>query len=256
MKKYNEEIQQKDLSKEDLLVRINELKTRLSILEDPNFSLEERAEEFERFLSHTPGNVKSKDGNKYVPIESIERELDNFFGLRWQTRNVKTELIINTITVTLELGVFHPIYKVWIWRAGAGAVQLQWQSRQKIKQLGLKYNITDVNQMIPNAIEKNFPAAKSRAIKNAAGFGRIFGRDINNKEERDINPIMEIIRQRRDIETKRRIEAEQLIKETGDRKSLDLLWKANVKTWNNDRVIVQMFKDRVKKGFPVSESEK
>jgi hypothetical protein len=45
-------------------------------------------------------------------------------------------------------------------------------------------SVTDISQKKKNALQKDYPKAKSEALKNAAkSLGKIFGRDIGRKSE-------------------------------------------------------------------------
>lgn len=120
--------------------------------------------------------VQEMQGNKYVPISVLEMKLDIFFGGLWQVRNIDQQLIANEIVTTLEVGVFHPIAKEWIWRSGSGAVAIQQRKGAKLSEM--------VETKIPNALQKNAPASKAFAFKNAVeSLGRSFGRDLTRVEE-------------------------------------------------------------------------
>lgn len=139
--------------------------------------------EFQQQLSKQPvkGQVKSQNLGgkdvKYLPIGEIEKLLDEtYFGL-WQITNLHHHLTLNAIVVELELEVFHPVGKVWIKRAGIGAIKVQ---------LNRDANSMDVTQIKADALQKGAPAAKAMALKNAAqSLGVRFGRDLNRDTSDD-----------------------------------------------------------------------
>lgn len=140
-------------------------------------------EDFNRLLNK-PVPAKHQNihqGATYVPVGYMETTLDSlYFGL-WQTKNITVDVKTNEIVATLELGVFHPVLKQWIWRAGTGSVPIQQRSGSQISSM--------VDTKIKNAIQKNAPAAKAFAFKNAAqSLGTVFGRDLNRSFTGDYVP--------------------------------------------------------------------
>lgn len=121
------------------------------------------------------------NNSKYLPISMVEMELDElFFGL-WQTKGFESSVIVNEIVGQIELGVFHPIAKTWLWRTGAAAVMIQ-QKRGS--------DITDVGAKHKNTLVKDYAHLKTECIKNAAkSLGKAFGRDLNRKDSGDYLPM-------------------------------------------------------------------
>jgi len=158
-----------------------------------------RCMEFAAALDTPPSAAEIKinkyaDNSKYVPIQVIENKLNYFFSGLWQVRNVESKVIVNEIAVTLEVGVFHPILREWIWRAGAGATQIQLRAEYVTDDKGNKRkkptDILDVGRKIQNTLSKDFPHAKAEALKNAAkSFGRSFGSALNRDIEDQISPL-------------------------------------------------------------------
>lgn len=143
-------------------------------------------ENFVKKLNSKPPSsaMKQKDGVNYLPISYYEMTLDSLYFGMWKTTNESTNIIANEIIVRLELHVFHPIAKVWITRVGVGASMIQ-QARGA--------DVTDINSKYKNTMGKDYPSAKSEAVKNAAkSLGKIFGRDISRKKEavHDYNPMV------------------------------------------------------------------
>lgn len=134
-------------------------------------------EKFTAGLNSTPSasKIKERQRVKYIPISGIEAELDRMFAGLWQTKNMKWQVVVNEIVVSIDLEVFHPIAKVWICRSGVGAAQIR-QSKGA--------GISDINAKIKNALEMDVPHAKADAIKNAAkSLGKLFGRDLGRKPQ-------------------------------------------------------------------------
>ena len=132
-------------------------------------------EKFTTGLNSPPpsGMIKDRQGIKYLPISSVESELDRMFTGLWKTTNLEWKVVINEIVVSLELHVFHPIAKIWISRCGVGVAQIRQKSGSKIQ---------DIDAKIKNALEMDVPHAKADAIKNAAkSLGKHFGRDLSRK---------------------------------------------------------------------------
>lgn len=145
-----------------------------------NLSLyDKKSEGFVRLLNMEPNpnevRVNKMAGNSnYLPISHIEMQLDEMFQGLWQMRSFNYSVVANEIVGSLELGVFHPILKDWIWRTGAAAVMIQQKKGSEITDIGAKHK---------NTLVKDFPHLKAECMKNAArSLGRIFGRDLNRTD--------------------------------------------------------------------------
>ena len=127
-----------------------------------------------------PKIIKTRNGFSYVPISSIEKQLDVFFTpFGWQIKNFQTIVTINEVCGSLELWVKVPDSDEWICRLGAAAVQIQMKQGS---------TVLDVQGKIINAMEKMFPKLKSDCIGNAAAsLGNVFGRNIARKND-DVEP--------------------------------------------------------------------
>ena len=138
------------------------------------------AERFTARLNSDPEETRVKRnphaGNSmYLPITDVEMTLDRMFQGLWQTRNFTQQVVANEIIGHIELGVFHPVLRDWIWRTGAASVMIQ-QSKGS--------DITDIGAKIKNTLVKDFPHLKTECVKNAArSLGKIFGRDLNRNDE-------------------------------------------------------------------------
>jgi len=119
---------------------------------------------------------KAPGGNMYIPISFIEATLDRVFTpMGWQTRNFRTETILNEVVGSIELWVRDPENKEWICRMGAAAQLIQMKKDT---------DFTDPRNKISNSLEKGYPSLKSKCLSNAAdSLGKIFGRDAGRKPE-------------------------------------------------------------------------
>lgn len=123
---------------------------------------------FQEKLSDKPDPkiVKTFHGFKFLPIEVIEGRLDSIYSGLWKIDNLSYSIEINAVVVKLDLHVFHPVAKVWITRSGVASVPVQLDR--------------DTQIIKSTALQKNIPAAKAIATKNAAqSLGRHFGRNLN-----------------------------------------------------------------------------
>lgn len=139
-----------------------------------------KVEEFMMFLQKKPpqNEVKTNklaNGSQYLPINYVERRLDEIYSGLWQTANFKFEVIVNEIVGQIDLMVFHPTAEVWLTRTGVASKMIQ-QKKDS--------DISDVSAKIKNALEKMAPALKSECIKNAAkSLGVNFGRNLNRGQD-------------------------------------------------------------------------
>lgn len=112
-------------------------------------------------------------GLKYIPIERIEWLLTNIF-LRWWVEVKEVKVVANSVVVTVCLCVPDPITGETISHDGVAAVDIQTKKDA---------SATDFSQILPFAVMKAVPAAKSYAVKDAAeNFGKLFGKDLNRKD--------------------------------------------------------------------------
>lgn len=175
--------------------------------------------------------INAAAGNsKYLPISFVETKLDElFFGL-WQTRNLTWQVVANEIVATIELGIFHPVARIWLWRTGGAAVLIQ-QKRDS--------DITDISAKIKNTLVKDFPHLKAECIKNAAkSFGPAFGRDLNRLLSDDYDPFSEAMEQRESA-----VEQIQKCRTVAD---LGKLWKDNTQ-WHRNEAALDAFLEAKKR---------
>lgn len=113
-------------------------------------------------------------GLKYIPIERVKWLLNTIF-IQHRIEVLDTKIMANSVCVTVRLYVLNPITNEWQYHDGVGAVPLQTDKDS---------SPVDWNHLKADAVMKALPAAKSFAVKDAAEeLGKIFGRDLNNKED-------------------------------------------------------------------------
>jgi hypothetical protein len=157
------------------LVKFNEADT----LDIPRGSIQ-TLEGFNKMLNEQPDEKEIKTnkfaGNsKYLPISFVQMKLDELFVGLWRTKNFRYEVVANELIGSITLEYFHPFAKVWIEREGAAAVMIQQSSGA---------DLTDISAKIKNTLGKDQPHLLASCITNAArSIGKVFGRDINRKDE-------------------------------------------------------------------------
>jgi hypothetical protein len=109
---------------------------------------------------------------RYIPIEKIEYLLTRIFGnFNVEIRN--TQIVANSVVVTVRLHVINPINGQAMWQDGIGAAPIQTDKGA---------GATDWNAVKTDGVQKAAPAAETYAVKDAAEkFGKIFGRDVSRK---------------------------------------------------------------------------
>ena len=118
---------------------------------------------------------KNKFANnaEYLEIGYLEMQLDRIFHGQWHFEVTECKLLLNSIQVTGNLSVLHPVSGVWINRSGIAAKQVQ-----------LKSGATEYlpENLSSKALERDVPIAKAEAFKNAVkSLGNAFGRHLNRK---------------------------------------------------------------------------
>jgi hypothetical protein len=118
---------------------------------------------------------KFANNSNYLSIGHIEHLLDSFFP-EWSYEVKSTQVLGNSIAVTVSLTLTSPITGNIIKRDGVGACPIELKSGTQ--------NALDFGNISPKAIQKNLPTAKSLALKNAAQtIADIFGRNINREDD-------------------------------------------------------------------------
>ncbi len=140
------------------------------------------AEPQKHWISYHPTVKKKKIINgvettmpiEYLPIERIEYLLTRIFG-KWRLEVKESGIVANSIQVIVRLHYIDPVSGEWDWQDGIGASPLQTNSGA---------GATDFNQIKSAAVQMAAPAAESYALKDAAEkLGKIFGKDLNRKDE-------------------------------------------------------------------------
>jgi len=113
-------------------------------------------------------------GVKYIPIERIEWLLTRIF-IRWNVELKSAQLFANSVVVIIRLYYHDRLSDNLLWQDGIGACPLQTDQGA---------GAIEFNKIKSNAIMLAAPAAESYAIKDAAEkIGKIFGKDLNRKDE-------------------------------------------------------------------------
>ncbi|MCF8218746.1 MAG: hypothetical protein K9J21_07165 [Bacteroidales bacterium] len=111
---------------------------------------------------------------QYLSIGRVEYLLTRIFQ-KWYVEVRETQLLGNSIVVTVRIWYKDPLNGEWLCTDGVGA-----QPLQTAKGAGA----IDFNNLNSNAVQLAAPAAKSYAIKDAVEhLGKLFGRDINRKDQ-------------------------------------------------------------------------
>ena len=188
-------------------------------------------EKFTMGLNAQPekSKIKKHQNIDYIPISAIEAELDRMYAGLWQTKNMNVRVVANEILVDLELHVFHPIAKMWLSRTGTGAATIK-----QVKDSA----ITDLDSKYKNTLQKDFPAAKALAVKNAAkSLGVKFGRNLGRKDNVSFDYKPMIVMDKNDKQL-----AEATIKQATDIPKLMRLWAIN-KKWHQSPVLTEIYQE-------------
>lgn len=109
---------------------------------------------------------------KYIPIEKIEYLLTKIYP-RWWVEIRNTQIVANSVVVTVRLHVINPLTGAEEWQDGVGAAPIQTDKGA---------GATDWNSVKTDGVQKAAPAAETYAVKDAAEkLGKIFGRDVSRK---------------------------------------------------------------------------
>lgn len=113
-------------------------------------------------------------GVKYIPIERVEYLLTRLF-IRWSVEITSTQILANSICVTIRLHYQDRLSDQMLWQDGIGAAPLQVNQGK---------GAIEFNEIKSNAVMLAAPAAESYAIKDAAEkIGKIFGKDLNRHDQ-------------------------------------------------------------------------
>jgi|ERR1035437_390579 hypothetical protein len=121
-------------------------------------------------------------GVKYIPIERIEYLLTRLF-IKWKVEVKTIQTIANSCVVTVRLHYQNIEDKEWSWQDGIGAAPIQTE-----KEAGAM----EWDKVRTDSVMKSAPAAESYAVKDAAEkIGKIFGKDLNRKDEIGYDSLMQ-----------------------------------------------------------------
>jgi hypothetical protein len=132
-----------------------------------------------KLLNHQPKPEWVKvnpfaNNSKYIPIGTVEYLLTSIY-LKWRLEVKEVMVIANSVVVSVKLHVLDPLTNEWDWQDGIGAAPIQTAKGAAA---------TDFTQVNTAAVQMAAPAAESYAFKDAAEkFGKIFGKDLNRKDE-------------------------------------------------------------------------
>ena len=151
----------------------------LKELYDGDLELKKEQNDLNVLLNQPPAKSWIKEhpfakGVKYIPIERIEFLLTRLF-LQWKVEIKNIQIIANSVCVTIRLHYQNIQNDEWSWQDGIGAAPIQTDQGKG----AMDWNFTK-----SDAVMKAAPAAESYAIKDAAEkIGKIFGKDLNRKDE-------------------------------------------------------------------------
>lgn len=111
----------------------------------------------------------------YLPIGIVEELLREIFPF-WQAVQVgEPKILGNSVTISVDLQVYHPLLGQWLHYPGVGAVPIEVQKGA---------SPVDFDKINSKALHKNVPAALSYAINNAAKkIGPLFGSHLNREDD-------------------------------------------------------------------------
>lgn len=167
---------------------------------------------------------KFANNSKYLSIAVVEYLLTSIY-IKWRLEVKETTVIANSVVVTVRLHVLNPITNDWDWQDGIGASPIQTAKGAAA---------TDFSQVNTSAVQMAAPAAESYALKDAAEkFGKIFGKDLNRRDEMNYQPMQESKFQ--DVQKKNEIpeELKGVIEFTDDLDKLKEIYNKNTEFHSN-----------------------
>lgn len=169
------------------------LPTLAELVEDTEMSLKENKLLFllnqeppkEWMAQHPTIKVKNSESQSvpltYLPRERVEWLMIRIFGgYRIEIKSVQT--IANSVCVTVRLHVFNPVTGKEEWQDGVGAAPIQTDAGA---------GAMDWNKAKAGGVQMAAPSAETFAFKDAAEkYGKIFGRDLNSKNEIEYSSLL------------------------------------------------------------------
>lgn len=114
------------------------------------------------------------NNSNYLPVGIIEYLLTSIY-IKWRVEVKELCVMANSVVVTVRLHVLDPITGEWDWQDGVGASPIQTAKGAAA---------TDFSKVNTSAVQMAAPAAETYAFKDAAEkFGRLFGKDLNRKDQ-------------------------------------------------------------------------
>jgi hypothetical protein len=121
---------------------------------------------------------------KYLPIERVEYLLTMIFS-KWRVEIKEVKILANSVVVTVRVHVLDPVTGEWDFQDGVGAMPIQ---------VAKGSGAIEFDKMNSSAVQIGSPAAESFAIKDACEkFGRIFGKDLNRKDNVNYDRLYSLI---------------------------------------------------------------
>ncbi|MCE5329990.1 hypothetical protein LLG07_06640 [bacterium] len=151
----------------------------LTDLYDGDLELKDDQNKLNILLNQPPKPSWVKDhpfakGVKYLPIERIEFLLTRLF-IKWRVEVKSISTIANSCVVIVTLHYQNIENNEWSSQDGIGAAPIQTEKNA---------GAMEWNKVRTDSVMKAAPAAESYAIKDAAEkIGKIFGKDLNRKDE-------------------------------------------------------------------------
>ena len=151
----------------------------LKDLYDGDLQLKQEQNDLNILLNQQPNPKWIKDhptahGVKYIPIERVEYLLTRLF-LKWRVEVKQIQVVANSCVVTVRLHYQNIEDNQWSWQDGIGAAPIHTN-----KDAGAM----EWDKVKTDSVMKAAPAAESYAVKDAAEkIGKIFGKDLNRKDE-------------------------------------------------------------------------
>lgn len=167
----------------------------LKELYDGDLGLKKEQNDINVLLNQPPAPSWIKEhpfakGIKYIPIERIEYLLTRLF-LQWRVEVKTIQIIANSVVVSIRLHYQNIQNDEWSWQDGIGAMPIQVNKGK---------GAMDWNETKSDAVMKAAPAAESYAIKDAAEkIGKLFGKDLNRKDEIGYDSLIGTIQNKADV---------------------------------------------------------
>ena len=156
--------------------QIAKVPTLAELIEDNDQSIKENA--LMVLLNQNPPDVWLKkhptiNDHVYLPINRVEWLLSRIFT-KWWVEVKNTQLMANSVIVTVRVYVQNPLSKLTEWNEGVGAAPIQTDKGK---------GAMDWNFAKAHGVQIAAPIAESFAIKDAAEkWGKVFGKDLNRKD--------------------------------------------------------------------------